>query len=176
MKNALTLHPEMPTDSTQKIVRISTPLGEMLLIANRHGLTHALFADIASARLPAFPLQESPEDPILQEAARQISQYFHSIRRQFTVPLCPAGSDFDKRVWNILEQIVFGSYVTYKKIAQSLGSPRAARAVGAACGRNPIAILIPCHRVVGSSRNLVGYAGGLQRKNSLLNLEKTLEA
>ncbi len=162
-----------PPDPVQKAVRISTPLGEMLLIANDQGLTHALFADSTLPQLPTS-LQESPEDPILQEASRQIAQYFHSIRRQFTLPLCPEGSDFDKKVWEILENILFGSLTTYGKVAHALGSPKAARAVGAACGRNPIAILIPCHRVVGSARNLVGYAGGVHRKNSLLNLEKAL--
>ncbi len=165
----------MPSDPVQNAVRISTPLGEILLVANKDGLTHALFADIAFSRLPAASLQEAPENPILQEASRQVAQYFHSMRRQFTVPLCPEGSDFDKQVWNLLGKIVFGSFTTYKKIAQMLGSPKAARAVGAACSRNPIAILIPCHRVLGSRRNLVGYAGGLQRKNSLLNLENALE-
>jgi methylated-DNA-[protein]-cysteine S-methyltransferase len=165
----------MPSDPVPNTVRISTPLGEMLLVANKDGLTHALFADVAFFRLSAASLQESPENPILQEASRQIAQYFHSMRRQFTVPLCPEGSDFDKQVWSLLEKIVFGSYTTYKKIAQMLGSPKAARAVGAACSRNPIAIIIPCHRVLGSRQNLVGYAGGVQRKNSLLNLEHALD-
>lgn len=165
----------MPSDPAQNAVRISTPLGEMLLVANKNGLTHALFADIAISRLQIASFQESPGNPMLQEASRQIAQYFHSMRRQFTVPLCPEGSDFDKQVWNLLGKIVFGSYTTYKKIAQMLNSPKAARAVGAACSRNPLAILIPCHRVLGSGRNLVGYAGGLHRKNLLLNLENALE-
>lgn len=170
-KTSLLFRPSDITEiSTSKAIRISTPLGEMLLIANEQGLTHALFTDTPCPY--PISLEEAPEDPLLQKASQQITQYFHGMRRQFTIPLCPEGSDFDLRVWDILLKVSFGSLTTYGRVAQILDVPKAARAVGAACGRNSIAILIPCHRVVGSTHNLVGYAGGLHRKKSLLNLEK----
>ena len=165
---------QTPEHAPQRAVRVSTPLGEMLLISNGHALTHALFADMSCRRNLPLALQETPEDALLRDAAQQIAQYFHGMRRQFAVPLHPKGSDFDLKVWNALEKIPFGSRATYGEIARDLGAPKAARAVGAACGRNPVVIFTPCHRVVGSTYNLVGYAGGVQRKKALLSLEKAI--
>ena len=107
----------------------------------------------------------------LVEAARELDAYFQGRRRTFAVPLAPAGTPFQQRVWAELREIPFGATASYGEIAARIGNPRACRAVGMANHRNPIAILIPCHRVVGRSGSLVGYAGGLDIKRALLELE-----
>ena len=109
--------------------------------------------------------------PLLEEAARELDAYFQGRRRTFAVPLAPAGTPFQQRVWAELREIPFGATASYGEIAARIGNPRACRAVGMANHRNPIAILIPCHRVVGRSGSLVGYAGGLDIKRALLELE-----
>ena len=105
------------------------------------------------------------------EAAGQLAEYFSGSRREFHLPLRPRGSGFQQRVWQALQQIPYGQTRSYGQIAEAIGAPKAARAVGLACNRNPLLILIPCHRVVGRDGRLVGYAGGLDRKERLLSLE-----
>ena len=105
---------------------------------------------------------------------RQLQAYFTGTLRTFTVPLEPAGTEFQRRVWDELLGIPFGATLTYRDVAQRAGHPNSVRAVGAAIGANPIAILIPCHRVIGSNGSLTGYAGGLERKEKLLRLEGVL--
>ena len=109
--------------------------------------------------------------PIISEAFLQLEQYFKGERKEFSLPLNPKGTPFMKNVWNALCDIPYGKTVTYKDIAQAVGNPKACRAVGLANNKNPIAIVIPCHRVIGCSGKLVGYAGGLDLKRKLLVLE-----
>ena len=108
---------------------------------------------------------------ILNETEKQLNEYFCGKRKNFNVPINPKGTEFQKQVWNELLKIPYGQTVTYKRIAQKIEKPNAARAVGMANHNNPIAIIVPCHRVVGSNSKLVGYAFGLERKQFLLDLE-----
>jgi methylated-DNA-[protein]-cysteine S-methyltransferase len=108
---------------------------------------------------------------ILDDAVRQLRAYFAGALREFTVPLDPQGTDFQKRVWRQLETIPFGQVRSYAQVAEAIGAPRAVRAVGAANGANPLPIVVPCHRVIGSGGKLVGYGGGLPLKKLLLDLE-----
>ncbi len=110
--------------------------------------------------------------PLSDLAASQLQRYFSGISREFELPLAPKGTAFQRCVWNALLQIPYGETRTYRQIAEQIGKPKACRAVGAACGKNPIWILIPCHRVVGASNGLTGYAGGIQMKRELLALER----
>ena len=109
--------------------------------------------------------------PLLERAARELEEYFRGTRRRFTVPLAPAGTPFQRRVWDALLEIPYGETAGYGEIAGRIGSPKACRAVGGANHRNPLPIFIPCHRVVGSGGQLTGYAGGLEIKRALLALE-----
>jgi methylated-DNA-[protein]-cysteine S-methyltransferase len=109
--------------------------------------------------------------PVISEAFLQLEQYFRGERKEFSLPLNPQGTPFMKSVWNALCTIPYGKTATYKEIAETVGRPKACRAVGLANNKNPIAIVIPCHRVIGSSGKLVGYAGGLDLKRRLLILE-----
>jgi methylated-DNA-[protein]-cysteine S-methyltransferase len=124
---------------------------------------------------PAFdasPLQEErTETPLIREAFRQLKRYFDGKLHEFTLPLAPVGTDFMQLVWRALREIPYGATASYKDIAAKIGNPNAARAVGMANNRNPIAIIIPCHRVIGSDGNLVGYRSGLGNKRTLLELE-----
>ena len=115
------------------------------------------------------------ETPLLQEAEEQLNEYFAGARREFDLPLAPKGTPFQKAVWAEMCRIPYGETRTYGQIAAQIGRPTACRAVGMANNRNPIAIVVPCHRVVGSTGALVGYAGGLGVKTHLLNLEKAHE-
>lgn len=115
------------------------------------------------------------EQPVIQETCRQLNEYFHGMRKQFSLPMNPEGTSFQKAVWAQLLRIPFGQTRTYGQLAQELQRPGAARAVGNACHNNPIAIVIPCHRVIGASGSLTGYAGGLAVKEYLLSLERPID-
>ena len=116
---------------------------------------------------------DSPETPpILRRAAAQLAEYFAGTRPRFDLPLAPVGTEFQRRVWAATSAIPFGETATYGEIARKIGAPNAARAVGGALNRNPLAIVVPCHRVVGSSGKLTGYDGGVDRKAFLLTLER----
>lgn len=112
------------------------------------------------------------ETPLIRETAIQLTEYFEGIRIEFNLPLSVQGTDFQKSVWKALQTIPYGETRSYKEIAAQIGNPKAARAVGMANNRNPISIIIPCHRVIGHQGNLVGYGGGLSIKQYLLDLEK----
>ena len=112
------------------------------------------------------------ETPLLQEAEEQLNEYFAGARREFDLPLAPKGTPFQKAVWAEMNKIPYGETRTYGQLAAAIGKPKAARAVGGACNRNPIAILQPCHRVVGCTGKLTGYAYGLEMKRYLLELEQ----
>jgi methylated-DNA-[protein]-cysteine S-methyltransferase len=150
---------------------IDSPAGTLKLVASEKGLAALLFRDDDPSLSPLQPLLEQPSHPILLETERQLGQYFAGVRKTFSVPLDFNGTEFQKKVWQALLSIPFGETRTYGEIARQLGNPTASRAVGAANGRNPISIIAPCHRVIGSSGKLTGYGGGLDVKEMLLALE-----
>ena len=115
------------------------------------------------------------DTPLLLEAKRQLEEYFAGLRAAFSLPLAPEGTDFQKAVWRELENIPYGETRTYGQIARALGNPKASRAVGMANHKNPVAIMIPCHRVIGADGSLTGYAGGLDIKETLLRLEGAIQ-
>lgn len=117
---------------------------------------------------------ENKLTPLLEEAFIQLNEYFLRTRKEFSVPLNPTGTKFQQKVWSKIYQIPYSQVRTYKEIAIQINNPNAYRAVGNANNRNPIPIFIPCHRVIGSNRSLVGYVGGLDIKRQLLNIEKTI--
>jgi methylated-DNA-[protein]-cysteine S-methyltransferase len=145
---------------------ISSPIGDLTLTANDHAITRLDFG----ATAPATP--DAPASPLLQEAARQLAAYFSGTLHDFDLPLEPQGTPFQQKVWQALLDIPYGARATYSDIALAVGNPKGVRAVGMANNRNPLAIFIPCHRVVGKNGSLVGYGGGLPVKESLLALEK----
>jgi methylated-DNA-[protein]-cysteine S-methyltransferase len=116
------------------------------------------------------------ETPLLHEASKQLLEYLDGKREQFTVKLRPEGTDFQKKVWEVLKSIPYGTTVSYGEVAKAVGNPKACRAVGMANNKNPIMIMIPCHRVIGANGKLVGYGGGLEIKEWLLSLEKERKA
>jgi methylated-DNA-[protein]-cysteine S-methyltransferase len=140
------------------------------------GLVHVAEENgaITEVMLPGekAPVGEMSKTPLLEMAAVQISEYLQGSRQEFTVPLAPQGSDFAMKVWKEMLTIPYGKVRTYGELAEGIGRPGAARAVGQACNRNPISILIPCHRVVGAGGKLTGYVGGLDLKQKLLELEE----
>lgn len=144
----------------------STPLGRLTIADNGAALTHVLFS-VAAPSLEA----QLKKTPLQTEAARQLTEYAQGARREFTLPLAPSGSSFDKAVWQMLTKILFGTLSCYGDIARRLEMPHAARAVGGAVGRNPIAVIIPCHRIIGRDGSLTGFSGGLDKKMNLLTIE-----
>lgn len=148
---------------------MESPLGQILLAGTSAGLTHVSFQAGAQPLVPQ-PNWQRDED-VWATAVTQLTAYFAGERQTFNLPLAPQGTPFQQDVWAYLQTIPYGRTTTYATIAQALGKPNASRAVGAANGRNPIAIIIPCHRVVGSNGKLTGYAGGLSFKAALLGLE-----
>ena len=144
---------------------IETPIGLLTLQADE--------AAVTAIRFGADGAQDA--SPLLDAAEAQLREYFAGTRRTFDLPLAPRGTAFQQRVWAALRAIPYGETRTYGELAAAIGSPSASRAVGMANNRNPIAIVVPCHRVVGSTGALVGYAGGLGVKTHLLNLEKAHE-
>ncbi|WP_419643079.1 methylated-DNA--[protein]-cysteine S-methyltransferase [Victivallis vadensis] len=142
------------------------PFGRFGVEEKEGAVTH-LYLNPAGAVLPA----EERETPLLAEAMRQLAEYFAGERREFELPLAPEGTPFMRRVWAELVKVPYGAIATYGEIAERIGNPGGSRAVGLANNRNPIAIIIPCHRIIGSSGKLVGYAGGVELKERLLALE-----
>ena len=145
---------------------VATPLGDVLLVAVDGALVKAHFAPFEAPDVP-----ETPQEPVLVEASRQLAEHFAGERRSFDLPLAPPGTAFQQRVWEELRRIPYGTTTTYGELALRLGDRKAVRAVGLANGRNPIAVVVPCHRVIGSDGKLRGYAGGIERKQRLLALE-----
>ena len=149
-----------------------SPVGRLTLVASDAGLAAVLWENDNPKRVPLAIAGEDASHPVLREAQRQLKEYFAGTRTSFDLPLDFQGTDFQKRVWAALLTIPFGETRSYGEIAQALGNPGASRAVGAANGRNPISIIAPCHRVIGSTGKLTGFAGGLAAKARLLGLEK----
>ena len=151
---------------------LDTPFGALGIAGTTQGLTHVEFQD---GERPVRREPDWQEDQgVLDEAREQLRAYFEGRRQCFTVPLAPAGTPFQQRVWRELQQIPWGATTTYREIAEKLGQPAAVRAVGHANGRNPVAIVIPCHRVVSANGRLTGYAGGIAIKRRLLQHEGAL--
>lgn len=153
-----------------------SPVGQLTLVARDGKLSAILWETERANRVRLGELHEANDSPVLLEAQRQLQEYFAGTRHQFTLDLDFTGTDFQKQVWQALLTIPFGETRSYSQIAQQIGNPKAVRAVGAANGRNPISIIAPCHRVIGASGELTGFAGGLQAKQYLLALEGTGQA
>ena len=145
-----------------RVHSVETPIGTLLLARDEAGLTRVDFQE---------PPETRSTDSLLLEAAGQLRAYFAGELERFDLPLSLHGTGFQRRVWSAVAAIPYGTTTSYSAIAAALGAPAACRAVGAANGRNPLAIVIPCHRVVGASGALTGYGGGIERKRFLLDLE-----
>jgi methylated-DNA-[protein]-cysteine S-methyltransferase len=152
-------------------ITLPSPVGELKLVANGARLAAILWENDKPDRVRLGPMHEAPEHPLLRDTARQLEEYFAGTRQAFELELDFAGTAFQKKVWAALLTIPFGETRTYSEIAVQIGHPAAVRAVGAANGRNPISIIAPCHRVIGASGKLTGFAGGLEAKAHLLTLE-----
>jgi len=148
---------------------VDSPLGPLTLVAT-DGVLSALYMD-AQRYLPDEAMFGERTPAGFEEIERQLAEYFAGERTAFTVPLAPQGTPFQERVWREIRRIPYGKTITYAELARRAGSPGSARAAGAATGRNPLSIVVPCHRVVGSAGSLTGYAGGIERKARLLALE-----
>ena len=150
-----------------------SPVGELLLISNGEALT-ALHMT-AGKYVPSVNADWlRAEQPVLTQTRRELDEYFNGKRRTFTMLLAPTGTDFQKQAWIALTKIPFGEKRTYGQQAAIIGRPKAVRAIGAANGKNPIGVIVPCHRVIGANGTLTGYAGGLHNKEFLLKLEGIL--
>lgn len=152
--------------------RIESPVGLITLIASAEALVSLRWGQGVLDRVDSMgAISQSSANGILRRTAEQLREYFCGKRHAFDIPLDPQGTDFQKQVWQQLLKIPYGQTISYGEQAQRLGRPQAARAVGAANGKNPIGIIIPCHRVIGASGHLTGFAGGLEVKRQLLDLE-----
>jgi methylated-DNA-[protein]-cysteine S-methyltransferase len=154
---------------------VDSPIGQLLVAGDDDGLRFVLFARGRDGTRGARPEWEA-DNGSLREATRQLDAYFAGKLREFTVPLAPEGTEFQQQVWRALCDIPYGETTSYGELARRIGHPKAVRAVGLANGSNPIAIIIPCHRVIGSNGSLTGYGGGLPIKKALLALERGQQA
>jgi methylated-DNA-[protein]-cysteine S-methyltransferase len=150
---------------------IRSPVGELTLVATAEALVALVWRTAGHGRVPFDNARQQPRHPLLRETSRQLGDYFAGKRRAFELALEFRGTDFQQRVWAALLTIPYGETRTYGQIAAQIGNPTAVRAVGAANGRNPIAIIAPCHRVIGMNGSLTGFGGGLDAKAHLLSLE-----
>jgi len=148
-----------------KHIYMESPLGLLTLVEEEERLTQLLFGEI--------DFQRSPQSTaLLEQCKKELEEYFQRKRKHFDIPLAPKGSAFQQQVWTALQAIPYGESISYGELAKSIGRPRAFRAVGGANHRNPIPIIIPCHRVIGADGSLTGYGGGLGKKIFLLELEQ----
>ena len=148
-------------------MRVTAPFGALYLAEEDGAITHLLFS---GERISAETAAGSTE--LLRRAQKQLEEYFSGKRKDFDLPLNPAGTPFQKKVWQALREIPYAQTRSYKEIAEKIGCPKGMRAVGMANNRNPISIIVPCHRVIGANGKLVGYGGGLEVKDYLLRLER----
>ena len=145
----------------------ASPIGNIRITCNDTCITEVHFLNREEAA--GAPSQVAP--PVLQAGVKELTAYFHGTLKNFNVPVCQQGTVFQERVWNELSNIPFGKTISYLTLARRLGDPKAIRAAAATNGKNNIAIIVPCHRVIGTHKDLVGYAGGLWRKKWLLDME-----
>ena len=148
-----------------------SPIGGMLLAASEDGISGVYFDRQKHHPKRAADWKHDPQNVHLKRAKRQLAEYFAGKRKTFDLALDPRGTSFQKAVWKAIAGVSFGNTISYGELARRAGVPGSARAAGAATGRNPIGIIVPCHRIVGSNGALTGYAGGLSRKRALLALE-----
>jgi methylated-DNA-[protein]-cysteine S-methyltransferase len=146
---------------------IHSPVGELLLTSDDSALTRLLFSPFT-----LDPTWSAERSAVLDETVTQLAAYFAGERTDFDLPLAPAGTPFQLRVWEALREIAYATTINYGQLALRVGNVKASRAVGLANGRNPISIVVPCHRVIGANGSLTGYGGGLDRKRTLLDLER----
>jgi methylated-DNA-[protein]-cysteine S-methyltransferase len=151
---------------------LPSPVGRLQLVANNDALLAILWDGESEYHVRFGEMIEDTTHPILLKAKRQLKEYFDGQRKTFDLPLAFQGTEFQMKVWHALLTIPYGETRSYKQIAEQIGNVKAVRAVGAANGRNPISIITPCHRVIGAGGKLVGFTGGLDRKEILLNIEK----
>jgi methylated-DNA-[protein]-cysteine S-methyltransferase len=157
-----------------KYARFATPLGTLFATAAGGALTGLYFDGGRHAPEISSAWVEDRAEAALAECARQVGEYLEGTRKRFDLPLAPEGSEFQRRVWIEIARIPYGETLTYAELARRAGAEGAARAAGAATGRNPLSIVVPCHRVIGTDGSLTGYAGGIERKTRLLEIEGAL--
>lgn len=150
--------------------RFMSSIGEITIQANTFGLLGVWF-EMHTTQPKDLGLY-CQNDPILSMTIRQLKEYFSGERKQFDIPIAAVGTDFQLAVWSVLKNIPYGSLWSYQDVANAIGNPKAVRAVGSANGKNPISIIVPCHRVIGKGGQLTGYAGGVENKAKLLDIEK----
>jgi methylated-DNA-[protein]-cysteine S-methyltransferase len=169
------MYASIPAHSRAHIIADS-PVGPLTLVSENGALV-ALYMDRQRHAPPPETLGEAADgaSPLLGEAASQLKEYFAGQRTEFELPLTLIGTPFQRRVWAALRDIPYGETISYGQLADRIGKPSAARAVGLANGRNPIAIIVPCHRVVGADGSLTGYGGGIERKEHLLGFEQRMK-
>ena len=149
---------------------LQTPHGRMLLVSTDRGLAGLYF--VGQKHYPALDgVRHRRGSGLARQAKRQLAEYFAGKRKRFTLPLDPTGTAFQRAIWGEIARVGFGETITYAELARRAGYPGSARAAGAATGRNPLGIIVPCHRIVGSNGSLTGYAGGITRKKAFLALE-----
>lgn len=153
--------------------KMNSPVGELTLITSDKGLAAVLWESDDPQRIEVKTGIENNTHPVLVETEKQLAEFFEKKRQIFTVELDLTGTAFQKKVWEALLTIPFGETRTYGEIAKQINSPEAVRAVGMAANKNPVSIIVPCHRVIGASGKLVGFGGGLHNKSKLLQLENT---
>ena len=156
---------------TYYVQSLQTPVGEIFIVAHETALIATSFKDNWKKTKRAFDALEEKETPLLKRAKKQLHEYFSGNRKEFDLPYELMGTEFQKNVWKTLTTIPYGVTRTYKYQAEIIKSPKAVRAVGRANGLNPLCVILPCHRVIGSNGTLTGYAGGLPIKQFLLGLE-----
>jgi methylated-DNA-[protein]-cysteine S-methyltransferase len=155
-------------------ITMNSPVGELRLIASERGLRAIMWGAEDAARIASVDAADLVEGntPLLDRAVVQLEEYFAGTRRDFDLPLDPLGTPFQQSAWMVLRTIPYGRTMSYGEQARKLGDPNKARAVGAANGKNPLSIVVPCHRVIGSSGDLTGFGGGLEAKSWLLDHER----
>lgn len=155
---------------------MKSSVGEVTLVADNVSLRAIYWLNQKPDRVKFPDLENNDSNHVLKSAVKQLKTYFSGTRREFDIPLRPVGTVFQEEVWLALRSISYGETVSYSDIAKQIGRPKAVRAVGAAIGKNPLSIMIPCHRVIGANGKLIGFAGGLSTKEFLLNLENQTDS
>jgi methylated-DNA-[protein]-cysteine S-methyltransferase len=161
----------MEMDMERFFKTVSSPLGDLKVVASDHGLIAILWPNDDPRRVRVGDVVERPDHPVLRHAEQQLQEYFAGTREAFDIDLDFVGTPLQKSVWEQLLAIPFGETRSYAQIADAIGNAKAVRAVGAATGRNPISIVAPCHRVIGSDGSMTGFAGGVEAKRTLLSHE-----
>jgi methylated-DNA-[protein]-cysteine S-methyltransferase len=173
LKNAFAYHPFNSGETIMNLIhkKIKSPVGELTVIVTEKNLVAVLWENEKRESKVLLEKSKPGSNEIIKKAEKQLSEYFKGQRKVFDLPLEFSGTVFQKRVWQALTEIPYGQTMSYGALARKIGSPNTQRAVGASNGKNPVSIVVPCHRVIGSDGKLTGFAGGLKNKSYLLNLE-----